>query len=142
MTREEIYKLFKCVEEKDTDWRRFSSPRYVYENLNYQGGETVRVVSSAQKILNFLKLLKEKGVLNMVKEVELNYWVGNEFRGSGSEASYLLINKDFAEKIKLKGSFKWIDKGWGDYWSELEYEFEDNKQKEVENEKSKNIYRI
>jgi hypothetical protein len=131
MTREELYKIFKCVEEKDTDWRWFSSPHYVFVNLNYEGGETVRVVSSAQKILKFLNEIKEKGLLNKIKEVELNYWVGNRFRGSGSGASYIILDKEFAEKIKIKGVFRWTDKGWGDYWSELEYDF-GNTIKEVE----------
>jgi hypothetical protein len=113
---------FVLVEAKDTEWKRFSKPHYVYENPSYSGGETVKIESSARKIEKFLKDLQQKGLLNFVQKAELNYWVGNEFRGWGSDRSFVYVDKNFAEKIGIKGYFKWIDKGWGDYACNLEYD--------------------
>jgi hypothetical protein len=118
----------KCMEWKeklslvyshDEDWREFSSPTYIYENPNYEGGETKIIKSCGFRISKFLELLDSKNLLSKVKRVELRYSVGNRFRGAGSKASYLHIDKEFAEMINLKGDYEMIDKAWGDYWAEL-----------------------
>jgi hypothetical protein len=115
---------FTLVESHDEDWREFSSPTFIYENPNYEGGEIVKIKSSGFKISKFLELLDFKGLLNKVKRVELRYFVGNRFRGSGSRASYLYLDKDFAQVIAIKGDYEMIDKAWGDYWASLEYDKE------------------
>jgi len=112
------------VHSHDEDWREFSSPTYVYENPNYEGGETKIIQSSAYKIRKFLEILHSKNLLGKVKKVELRFFVGNRFRGSGSKISNLHVDKDFAEKIALKGEYEMIDPGWGDYWASLEYDKE------------------
>jgi len=117
-------KKLLVVESHDEDWREFSSPTFVYENPAYEGGETKMIKSSGFKIGKFLELLDFKGLLNKVKRVELRFFVGNRFRGSGSKASYLYIDKEFAEKINLRGDYEMIDKAWGDYWAILEYDKE------------------
>jgi len=117
-------KKLLVVESHDEDWREFSSPTFVYENPNYEGGETKMVKSSGFKIDKFLELLNSKGLLNRVKRVELYFFVGNRFRGSGSRASYLYLDRDFAQAINIKGDYEMIDKAWGDYWAILEYDKE------------------
>ena len=117
-------KKFNLIYSHDEDWREFSSPTFVYENPNYEGGETKMVKSSGFKIDKFLELLNSKGLLNRVKRVELYFFVGNRFRGSGSRASYLYLDRDFAQAINIKGDYEMIDKAWGDYWAILEYDKE------------------
>jgi hypothetical protein len=112
------------VESWDEDWREFSSPTFIYENPNYEGGEIQKVKSSGFKISKFLEILDSRNLLKKVKRVELRYFVGNRFRGAGSKASYLYIDKDFAERISLNGDYEMIDPGWGDYWAELSYDKE------------------
>lgn len=123
MKREELKKFFELVEYND-DWSYFSKPHYRYLNKNYRGGETITITTGPSKILNFIEELIKINLeyLNMIKELELRYWVGNEFRGWGGDVSRLVVDKEFANKISLKGEFGWIDKGWGDYYSELEYD--------------------
>jgi hypothetical protein len=115
---------FTLIESSDEDWREFSRPSYVYENPSYEGGETKKIVSSGFKIIKFLDLLSSKNLLNKVKRVELKFFVGNRFRGSGSKASYIYIDKELAEKISLSGEYEMIDPAWGDYWASLEYDKE------------------
>jgi hypothetical protein len=117
-------KKLVLVESSDEDWREFSSPTFIYENPNYEGGETKKIVSSGFKISKFLQLLSEKNLLGKVKRVEERYFVGNRFRGSGSKASYIYIDKELAEKISLSGEYEMIDPAWGDYWASLEYDKE------------------
>jgi len=117
-------KKLSLIESHDEDWREFSKPTFIYENPNYEGGETEKIKSSGFKISKFVQKLDELGLLNKVQRVELKYFVGNRFRGAGSKASYLYLNKDFAQKINIRGDYEMIDQAWGDYWSELEWDDE------------------
>ena len=120
-----VLSLFS-LEEVDDDWSRFKNPKYHYINKKYKGGETITIRSSPKKILEFLEKLYEinPNLLDYVKEFDLRYWVGNEFRGWGCDVSELVIDKEFAEKIRLEGYYKWIDKAWGDYSADLKYDLE------------------
>jgi len=123
MEREILKKYFTLTDYND-NWKRFQKPYYYYTNRNYSGGETIEITTSAYKILKFIEELFNinPDLLNLIKEIRLNYWVGNEFRGSGSDESSLIIDKEFAQKIQLRGYFRWVDRAWGDYSSSLEYD--------------------
>lgn len=123
MEREKLNKYFVLVDYND-DWRYFSKPFYKYINERYSGGETITITTGPKKILNFIEeLIKiNPEYLNYIREIELRYWVGNEFRGSGGDASKIVVNREFAQKISLEGYFKWVDKGWGDYTADLKYD--------------------
>lgn len=128
---ENLKNFFELVDCND-NWKRFSNPYYYFVNKNFIGSETIIIETSPRKILNFIKKLAEINpeYLNYVKKVVLRFWVGNEHRGSGGDISILEVDKEFAEKIKIQGYFEWIDKGWGDYTSELTYDLS-SLQKEV-----------
>ena len=119
----QVLSEFSLMEVND-NWNRFSNPRYYYINKKYKGKETIVIKSSPKKILEFLKNLYEfnSDLLKYVKEFDLRYWVGNEFRGWGGDVSYLSVDKEFAEKIELKGYFHWEDRAWGNYSAHLEYD--------------------
>jgi len=102
--------------------REFVREINTYKNPNYKGGDTVTIYTSPFKIVDFINKLKEKKCLDFVKEFELSYSVGNEHRGWGGSRSTLIIDKEFANKIKIRGHFKWIDKGYGDFSANLEYD--------------------
>lgn len=123
LKNEKLVEVFELVDYYD-DWRYFSKPYYYYINKDYRGDETIIVVSSPKKILDFLKELSKINsyYLRYIKEFELRYWIGNKFRGWGGDASRIIVDKEFANKIKLKGYYEWIDRAWGDYTSELQYD--------------------
>lgn len=109
--------------EYNDNWKYFSKPYYHFENKQYQGGLTTVIESNPKKILDFIRQLKEKpSYLKYVKSVTIRYSVGNEYRGWGGNVSEIELDKEFAEKIKIRGVFRWIDKGWGDYYGELSYD--------------------
>lgn len=123
LKNETLEARFELIDYCD-DWSYFSSPYYHFVNKNYEGSETTTVTSTPSKILKFLRELVSfnSEYLKFVKEFELRYWVGNEFRGRGGDVSKLVIDKEFANRIKIRGCFRWIDRAWGDYYGVLEYD--------------------
>jgi hypothetical protein len=95
-----------------------------YINKEYIGGPTTVIETNPFLIKKFIIELYEKNpiYIKYVKEIVLNYYKGNEYRGGGGDRSYIILDKSFAEKIKIRGYFKWIDKAWGDARAELKYE--------------------
>jgi len=91
-----------------------------YEITNYlkQFDDLVTIESDSYNILRFLvDCLKNNIKLqDVVKKIILKY-----VRSKSSQSS-VYIQKKFAEKIKLRGTFKWIDIAYHDYISELEYD--------------------
>ncbi len=63
-------------------------------------------------------------LLKLIKEVYIQYWVGNEFRGSGSDRGYIIGDKNFLSKLVKEAYFRWIDMAWGDWDGALEYDEE------------------
>jgi len=113
------FRIERIGEAKD-----FSTWGYIFEKEQKSENDVI-VVSSATRIVEFLEKVLEKGrgdVLRGIKNVSIWYWAGNRFRGCGSDSSSITIEKEIAKKIKLKGNFRWIDRGWGDFSAELEYE--------------------
>ena len=97
----------------------FECPKQV--NKNYRGGEVIVVKSCPTRILDFLRALAKKNAsyIYYVKEVILRCAKAEEWV---ADASYLVIDKEFAEKIQLKGHFRWINKGWGEFSASLTYD--------------------
>ena len=95
-----------------------------YINKEYIGGETSVIETNPFRIKKFIIELYELNpfYIKFIRQITLNYWKGNEFRGSGGDRSYIILNKEFAKKIKIKGFFKWIDRAWGDARADLQYD--------------------
>jgi hypothetical protein len=53
-------------------------------------------------------------------------WAYSQYRGfiPLPEESYIEIDKDFAESIKLRSSWKWIDPAWGELQADLTFDIE------------------
>jgi len=96
---------------------------YKHVNRNYKGGDIVIIKSSPSKIISFLEALYQINpeYLNYIKEVILRY-SASEHRGWGYNTSFLYVDQNFANKIKLQGHFRWIDRGWGDFSASLTYD--------------------
>jgi hypothetical protein len=95
-----------------------------YINKEYIGGPETTIETNPFLIIKFMVELYEKNpfYIRYVKEIILNYYKGNKYRGGGGDRSYIILNKSFAEKIKISGYFKWIDPAWGDARAELKYD--------------------
>lgn len=119
------------VKTKDEAWGRFTNPRLYAVNFHLATSDSLlasdfkKIHSSAKKIQEFIELLLQKNprvLRKYFKEIFIQYHVGNEFRGSGSSPSWIVTRKIFSDEINLIGYYKWLDKGWGDYSSELSYD--------------------
>ena len=116
---------FKLVECK-WDWERFSKPRKKWINENYSGGEITTIYAPSRKIEKFIDKIENVNphLLKLIKEVYIQYCVGNEFRGSGSDRGYIIGDKNFLSKLVKEAYFRWIDMAWGDWDGALEYDEE------------------
>jgi hypothetical protein len=104
------------------EWEHLAIQRYIYENPEYEGGDTVKITSSWNKIARFLELLYNKDLLNKIQKVSLNLWLRTYSNNIESLPSSIYAQKEFAEKIKLKGRFWFVNQEVGIYRSTLEYD--------------------
>ena len=104
------------------EWEHSAIQRYIYENPEYEGGNTVKITSSWNKIARFLELLYDKDLLNKIQKVSLNLWLRTYSNDIESLPSSIYAQKEFAERIKLKGRFWFVSQEVGIYRSTLEYD--------------------
>jgi len=122
MWREE----FKLIASQWT-FKRLSTNFKHWINEEYEGhsGETVIYAPShrIEKLMDEIESVNPS-LLKLIKEVYIQYWVGNEFRGSGPGPGYIKGDKEFLSKLIKEAYFEWIDKGWGDWCGTLKYDKE------------------
>ena len=116
----EKFKLVAC----EWTWKRFSRPYKHFVNETYSGGELTIIVAPSKKIERLMDEIERvnPSLLNFIKEVYVQYWVGNEFRGSGSDRGFIKGDKEFLSRLVKEAYFRWID--WGDYDGTLIYDKE------------------
>ena len=126
---EELNELDFLTRTVDTDWRCFTKPRLYAVNFwrctEDFDADYVKITTSAYKLQKFVQLIlqrRPKVLKSYFKEIFIQFYVGNEYRGAGSSPSWMVVRRWFADKAKLAGYYKWIDKGWGDYSAELTYD--------------------
>jgi hypothetical protein len=115
----EKFKLVDC----EWSWRKLSSNYKHWVNEEYSGGETTTIYAPSHRIEKLMDEIQNVNpdLLNLIKEVYIRYWVGNEFRGSGPARGFIKGDKDFLSKLIKVAYFEWIDVAWGDWAGTLEY---------------------
>lgn len=112
------------IQKKHFKWE-LDETYNIYKDVNkdYKGGDIIVIKSSPSKIISFIEELYQINpeYIQYIKEVILRY-SSSEYRGWGYNTSFLHIDKNFANKIKLQGYFKWIDRGWGEFRAGLSYD--------------------
>jgi len=104
----------------------------IYENEKFpKKWETITVTTCPAGVRRFLKTLKlyAPSALKYVKLIDENMTY-SKYRGTIDLPSYIVVEKNFAEKIGLSGKFVYIDKGWGDFYAPLEFDLSRYSRKE------------
>jgi len=121
MWREE----FKLIASQWT-FKRLSTNFKHWVNEDYSGGEITVVYAPSHRIEKLMDEIESVNpdLLKLIKEVYIRYWVGNEFRGSGSDRGFIKGDKEFLSRLVKEAHFEWVDKGWGDWTGTLKYDKE------------------
>jgi hypothetical protein len=109
------------MEKKWENWERWvKEGEEGYVNPNYKGQDTITITSNPYMIRKFIEKL-DNNYINYIKAFSFNFTY-SQYRGRIPCPSQLQLDKEFAEKIKIKGFFKWTDKAWGSAIADLSYE--------------------
>lgn len=114
------------IEKKEIFSKRFSRVVITFRNKKFDNNnKTIKITTRSDRISDFLtEILKiNESLLLNIKSIKIKYYLGNEFRrGVCLSSSIIELDKNFAEEIKITGSFRWIDKRWGCSTAELSYD--------------------
>jgi len=115
----ERFKLVAC----EWTFKRLSTNYKHWVNQEYEGGETTTVYAPSHRIEKLMDEIESvnPSLLRLIKEVYICYWVGNEFRGSGTERGFIKGSKEFLSRLIKEAYFEWIDRAWGDWTGTLKY---------------------
>jgi hypothetical protein len=107
-------------------FKRLSENYKHWVNEEYSGGKTTVVYAPSHRIEKLMDEIENVNpeLLNLIKEVYIRYWVGNEFRGSGPDRGCIRGDKEFLSRLIKEAYFEWIDKAWGDWGGVLKYDKE------------------
>ena len=95
----------------------------IWRNKRFPRWETVTIVTGPAQVVEFIRDLElyAPSALRFVKIAEENLGY-SKYRGTVHEPSVLVVQKKFADQIGLKGSFGYLNKGWGDVVASLQYD--------------------
>jgi hypothetical protein len=116
----EKFKLIACK----WDWQRLSTNFKHWINEEYEGHGEEIVYTPSHKIERLMDEIERINprLLKLIKEVYIQYWVGNEFRGSGPGRGFIKGDKEFLSKLIKEAYFEWIDVAWGSWCDALKYD--------------------
>ena len=116
---ENIYEVYNIFAEEGEDKRPHGYLTRGYIEWGEEG--KTKIESSPKRLARFLMWLAKNHPEECEKicGIRFEFWIGNEFRGSGGDRSFIYLSEPFSH-IRIKESFfDWIDVGWGDYVSSL-----------------------